>query len=180
MAESIQGFDEYGIILKSGEKIELDVVVMATGFNLLDGMTAVPFYGANGEDIYKLFGDKPTAYYACLNPGAPNVFRIFGPNTGFGHFSVVHTIECQTVYALNLIQAASKAGLGSIEVTPEATEKWTNWIQDGLKSKVWSLRKEGYYSNDDGYNFTIWPFTGMYMAYVFKWRKPRLDDFVRK
>ncbi len=71
--DKIESFTEKGILLQSGEELEADVIITATGFNLLP-MGGIP-YEINGEpvDLSKSF-----TYRGMMFSGMPNLAMMFG------------------------------------------------------------------------------------------------------
>ncbi len=65
--DPISEFSSTGIITKSGESHEFDVVILATGFEMLH--CPYPIYGRNKEKhMYEIWGDEPRAYLGTVHP----------------------------------------------------------------------------------------------------------------
>ena len=73
VTDEIESFSEKGILLKSGEELEADIIATATGFNLsvLGGIQ----FSVNGEAVD--FADTVT-YRGMMFTGVPNMVWIFG------------------------------------------------------------------------------------------------------
>lgn len=73
VTDHIKRFTEAGIELKSGKKLEADIIITATGFNiqLIGGMTL----SLNGQPVDLAAG---MAYRGTLFEGVPNAAMIFG------------------------------------------------------------------------------------------------------
>ncbi|KAJ3411185.1 hypothetical protein HDV05_002613 [Chytridiales sp. JEL 0842] len=167
------------LVTRSGTSHKLDALILATGFQVRDVLDTLKITGVNNADLSTTMGDCPQAYYSCMNPAFPNFFHVLGPNSGFGHYSVVHMIEQQTRWVLNLVALAREKGYKKLQVKKEAFERYNQFIQDGFKDKVWSLDRRSWYNNEKGVNFTLWPFSGSYVVWFFS-RRPRLEmDFER-
>jgi len=65
------------------------------------------------------------------------MFIVTGPNTGIGHTSAIFVIEAQMNYIMQAIHRVRGAHAKSIEVTPEAEERYTNHIHSEMKKTVW-------------------------------------------
>ena len=73
VTDHIDRFTEGGILLKSGETIEADIIVAATGFNL-SVMGDIPF-AVDGKTVK--WGDTVT-YRGMMFTGVPNLAWVFG------------------------------------------------------------------------------------------------------
>ena len=95
ITEKIDIFTKNGIKTVDKKEHKVDVVIYATGFDVL--RTANPFHiiGANGTPMKEVFGDTPMAYLGCTHPNMPNYFFLLGPGTGLGHSTIIYMIECQ-------------------------------------------------------------------------------------
>ena len=73
LTDEIKKFVADGIQLKSGEVVELDAIVCATGFDV-SFCPRFPLVGRNGnlQDIWR--DQAPKAYMSCAVPGLPNYF----------------------------------------------------------------------------------------------------------
>jgi cation diffusion facilitator CzcD-associated flavoprotein CzcO len=63
-----------GIQLASGEVIELDCIVCATGFNV-SWKPRFPIIGMNNIDMRDQWSSRPTAYLSFAVPNFPNYIR---------------------------------------------------------------------------------------------------------
>ena len=69
--ESIKQIVPQGIELESGEIIELDAIVCATGFDV-SWKPRFPVIGRGGIDIREQWDQRPTAYLSLAVPNFPN------------------------------------------------------------------------------------------------------------
>jgi cation diffusion facilitator CzcD-associated flavoprotein CzcO len=82
------------IITKDGTEAEVDVLCLATGFNVNGFLGHLQVYGRNGVSLNKLWDEESAKTYKTVNVhGFPNFFIMLGPGSGLGHNSVVTTIE---------------------------------------------------------------------------------------
>ncbi|KAH7889434.1 hypothetical protein F5I97DRAFT_1994531 [Phlebopus sp. FC_14] len=175
--DTIQEIVEDGIMLSTGEKIPLDVIIFATGFYMVD--KRLSFRGLNGvaqEEYFESEGGA-TAYYGTLFPGFPNYFSIVGPNSGTGHASLIYSIEVQIDYILKLIRPIVDGEVKALHVKPEATTRYNVWIRKRLENTIF-LSCFSYYRGDSragGRNVATFP--GMLTLFWWITRKPRWDDF---
>ncbi|KAI9326992.1 hypothetical protein BDR26DRAFT_876210 [Obelidium mucronatum] len=182
--DPISHITETTIVTEGGISATVDVIVLATGFELLDVFSNFQVTGrsssrdaATETSLRSAFSPIPKAYMGTLVPGLPNFFLSLGPNLGFGHQSVLIPIELQMEYTMKLIQASRKAGLSRIEVRKEAGERWNLFLKAGFERTVWKTDTSSYYFSGKGENFTIWPYSSLYMLWIFG-KQPLLSDFV--
>ena len=140
------------------DQYDLDVIIYATGFDVLSSArAAAKIIGKGGKILGELMGNTPKAYRGTSYPNYPNAFTILGPNTGLGHNSIIFVIELMVDYAIGCIKETIENGHKVIEVKGKATELYNKDIQNRLKDKIWATGCVAWYSNADGYNWTLWP-----------------------
>lgn len=148
---------EDGVLMKSGQKINLDVIILATGF--VADEYAIPIRGLNDQTIqeyYDAYG-APRAYLGTTLPGFPNFYMLSGPNTATGHSSVLYSEELQIDYCLALIAPVLADEAKSFEVTPEATDSYNEKIQARLARSVFVHCNSWYRKGGDGIISSIFP-----------------------
>ena len=83
---SIDRFEAGGLRTADGRLHELDVVVMATGFDVTNLAARIDMVGRHGRRLAEDWADDdPTAYLGMAVPEFPNFFVMYGPNTNVGH-----------------------------------------------------------------------------------------------
>ena len=129
-----------GVRLKDGRLAALDALVLATGFEAACMLWPMHIVGRDGVTIRDRWGDdNPSAYLGMTVPDFPNLFVMYGPNTGLGHGgSVMFLAECQTRYILNCIALTDRSGGHSIEVRREVHDAYIADIDEQMKGFVWS------------------------------------------
>ncbi|NIB42406.1 NAD(P)/FAD-dependent oxidoreductase [Pseudomaricurvus alkylphenolicus] len=124
VTDQIEAFTEKGIMLKSGEALEADVIITATGFNLL-AMGGVGFE-VNGKSVD--LADTYT-YRGILLSGLPNLAMMFG----YLRTSWTMRVDLVCDYLCRLINHMDKKG--AKVVTPTLREQDRNmpknrWISE--------------------------------------------------
>ncbi|PWD42106.1 cyclohexanone monooxygenase [Gordonia paraffinivorans] len=113
-----------GVITEDGTLHELDVLVLATGFEGVDGSyIRIDLRGRNGQAIKDHWADGPQSYLGILTAGFPNMFMVLGPNGPFTN--LIPSIETQVEWISDLIAHSEASGAASVEVRPEVEQKWT-------------------------------------------------------
>lgn len=68
-----------GIKLSTGEVIEVDIFICATGFDI-SFRPRYPFHGLNGINLADQWKDKPNGYLSLAIPNFPNHFSEYFPD----------------------------------------------------------------------------------------------------
>ncbi|CAM4147768.1 Monooxygenase [Bordetella tumbae] len=169
---------------EDGKQHELDVLIIATGFDAVNFLSSVEVYGRGGESIRERWDNEGAeAYLGVTTPGFPNLFVLAGPNTALGHGgSVVASLEIQVRYVLGLLrQAMDQAGDEhfEIEVRQDVHDTFNRRVQDAHRKMIWTHKgMSNWYCNANGKVVAPTPFRND--DYWHMLRDTRLDDFVVK
>ncbi|GAA1860052.1 NAD(P)/FAD-dependent oxidoreductase [Pseudonocardia alni subsp. carboxydivorans] len=118
-----------GVRTADGVVHELDVLVLATGFDAVDGnYRAMDLRGRGGRHIDDHWTDGPSSYLGVSKAGFPNMFMILGPNGPFTNLPP--SIEAQVEWIGELIGHAERSGIGTIEPTAEAERGWSRLCRE--------------------------------------------------
>ncbi len=148
------------VLLADGTERELDTLILGTGFDVTGHAAASSTVGRDGRTLAEAFGPRLAAYKAMTVPGFPNLFFMVGPNSGLGHSSIVFVIESQIRYLLGALGTMERLGARSLEVRPEALERWLEGIERRSAQTVWTAGGcASYYLDPDGRNVALWPGT---------------------
>lgn len=188
---SIERITETGIRTADGVDHDLDVLVLATGYELFsdpeayrrgavvgrDGLDLGEFYAANGLQ----------AYQAVSVAGLPNRWTIIGPYswTGTGwHFM----IETALTHALRAIREAGSRGATAVEVRADAMRRYHAMIKRNGRNidhyfRVQNRGLRTYYVNSHGDTPYIRPSTvlkskhdaGAFPLDDYEWRRVAVD-----
>lgn len=177
--DGIQEITERGIVSMNGTEHELDLIIYSTGYDATDGVISYPVIGRNGVTLKDVWADFPRAYLGTTAPGFPNLFIVTGPNTGIGHTSALFIIEAQMQYIMRAIEHTEKTQSKSIEVTPEAEERYTTKIHQEMAKTVWQTGGcNSWYKSKSGKVIAMFP--GFSFTYR-RWAKHfKPDDHILK
>lgn len=106
-----------GVILKSGRKIEADVIILANGFQTDQFALQMEIKNAQGktlEDYWKKETGVPQAYRTFMSSPFPNMFIIWGPNAVTGHFSAIWGQERAIEMAMKIVRPLFLTGNKSL------------------------------------------------------------------
>lgn len=122
-ADPIVRFTPTGLRLASGREVEVDVVVLATGFDAVSGnQLKIEHEGRGGVTLAEHWADRPRTHLGLMAHGFPNLFMIYGPMGPFTNQPPAH--EAQVDWVARSIAYVREHDLGSIEATREAEQAW--------------------------------------------------------
>ncbi|MEQ9688605.1 MAG: NAD(P)/FAD-dependent oxidoreductase [Bauldia litoralis] len=153
VTEGIDHIEENAIVTKDGERREADIIVVSTGYRINRMTARLNVTGRDGVKLEDVWGeDDPKAYKSITVPGFPNMFVVYGPNTGLAHGgSSIFMNECGGRYIANFIVRMVEDDLQVVEATQEATEEYTARVDAEHESLVWSAEGlNSYYRNKHG------------------------------
>ena len=147
------------IRLADGDTVELDVLVLATGFEAADLQVAHRISGRGGVVLGDQWQGGMQAYATTTVHNFPNFFILKGPNAGLGHNSILYIIEAQIDYVIGALEFAKQNRVVEIEVLAAAEEAYVEGLTARSRGTVWL---EGgchswYVDARNGRLTTVWP-----------------------
>lgn len=177
VTEPIREIREQGVVTADGREREVDCLVFATGFFATENPIAGCIRGRGGLRLDEAWADGEEAYLGTTVAGFPNLFFVVGPNTGLGHSSMVFMIEAQVRYVLALLDARTRAGAASVEVRPDAQERYNRRLHERLGGTIWATGGcSSWYRHRSGRITSLWP--GFTFEFWLRTRRPVLADYV--
>ena len=172
VTDGISEVRERSIVTADGTEHEVDTIVLGTGFLVTDMPIAERIRGADGRSLDDVWDGSLEAYLGTTIANFPNLFWLFGPNTGLGHTSIVVMLEAQIQYVMDALRTIDREGIDRVETRPEVQRAYNEEIQRDLRGTVWNSGGcSSYYLDRNGRNSTLWPgFT-----FTFRRRTRRFD-----
>lgn len=149
--------EENAIVDGAGQKIDVDVIVLATGFDLQKQMVSIDLRGQGGISLKAKWAREATAYNGSMVNGFPNAYFVTGPNTGVGSTSIVFMIEAQIKFIMQCIEKAGKGVLLQPKADVQAAQNVKT--QSDLQETVWAGSCQSWYKDEDGRIHTLYPHT---------------------
>ena len=146
------------VVDADGRAHAADVLVLATGFRVLDSPFWARVVGRDGRRLSAVWDGSPSAHVGTTVAGFPNLFLLLGPNTGLGHSSVLLTMEAQVDHLRGALAAMRRGRLAAVEPRPEAQAAWDREV-DALGARAaWSAGGcQSWYLDRTGRNGAVWP-----------------------
>ncbi|MFD6061258.1 flavin-containing monooxygenase [Rhodococcus wratislaviensis] len=157
----VKGLTRTGAVDANGDEHNLDVIILATGFDASNYLGNYRVRGENGADLHSQWEGEPEAFLGMMVPGFPNFFMMYGPNTNAS--PLVSFYEAQASFAAGLISRAAKKGRTRISVRRSAFLIYNDWVQNALGKTVWATTRN-YFQSGSGKIVSQWPFSGS--AYI--------------
>ena len=157
VTEGIDHVEARGVVTRDGRLHELDVLVLATGFDTHAwGVDSV--VGEDGLSLEEAWAQGTRAYRSVAIPGFPNFFMLVGPNSPIGNISLIDVSEVQADYIMKCIRLLRKGEVRSLAPTAEATRAFHERLLEAMKDTVWVTGCSSWYLDDDGVPI-LWPWT---------------------
>jgi 4-hydroxyacetophenone monooxygenase len=149
------------VVMKDGRRIEVDILVCATGFDVAKMIGSLEVIGRDGRELGEEWGqDDPRAYLGVTVPGYPNFFLTVGPNSAPNHAAGQNLVsETQINYIIECLDLMMHQDAVTIEPTLAAYQAWNDKIDARMGEMIWTHPKaNSYYNNTKGRVFLSFPY----------------------
>lgn len=126
VTEPIDKITGSGVATVDGETRDVDVLILATGFQVLDPDSVLTYdvTGSGGLSLTRFWDEhRLQAYEGVSVPGFPNFFTVFGPY-GYVGSSYFALIEAQTHHIARCLKRAHRRNASRVEVTQDANDRY--------------------------------------------------------
>jgi 4-hydroxyacetophenone monooxygenase len=129
-----------GITTADGSEYPADVLVIATGFDVLRFLTAFDVTGRDGRRLRDVWQDDDArAYLGTAVPGFPNFFILYGPNTQPGHGgSLIFVVEMQMRYVMDVLRQMADRGIVTVECRQDVHDRYNEGVDAAHEQMVWT------------------------------------------
>jgi cation diffusion facilitator CzcD-associated flavoprotein CzcO len=143
-----------GIVDVDGVEREIDVLVMATGFQPANYLARLEVVGRAGRTLQEYWAGEPHAFLGITVPGFPNFFMLYGPGTNGGE--IVTMLESQSEFAVRVVKRMRRERVTAVEVRPIFDRGWNRWLQAKMRGTSWTM-SNNYFKAETGKIVTQWP-----------------------
>lgn len=167
------------VITKDGSEYEADVLIVATGFDVLRFLTSFEARGRSGRSLREVWeDDNAKAYLGLAMPDFPNFFCLYGPNLQPGHGgSLIFVVEMQMRYIMDVLKKMLTQDLGAVECRQDVHDAYNERVDELHANMVWTHPgMETYYRNARGRIVVNSPYRNA--VYYDMTRAANLGDFV--
>lgn len=150
-----------GIVSADGEHHDLDVLILATGFESNRLLSPMRVLGLGGQELSEVWGDAANAYKGTTVPGFPNLFCLYGPNTNIVHGgSIIYQIECQIHYVMQCLTVLAAGEGRALDVRSEVNSAYNESVQSLSAGLAWGHPSvDSWYKNKAGQVVNNSPFS---------------------
>ncbi|KAH2160557.1 hypothetical protein KXW33_004588 [Aspergillus fumigatus] len=125
--DEIEVYDQ-GIKTASGAEYELDMIILALGFDTGTGaMNKIDIRGSQNRSLRESWTRRLETFAGVLVHGYPNMFVVCGPHLPAGNQPV--SLEAFASWIGKTIEHMETNGLASIDVSNEAMDAWTTHVE---------------------------------------------------
>jgi cyclohexanone monooxygenase len=174
VTEPITRIEPEGVRTADGRLHELDVLVLATGFDPHRFLGDCEVVGLGGATLADAWSQGNYAYKTICVPGFPNLFFLGGPNSPIGNFSYLLTAETQYSYVEKLIDLIRDRALDEVNPKPDVTAQYNKSLKRAMAGTVWASGCQSWYFDRFG-NVASWPWT--FARFEEELSQPQLEDF---
>jgi cyclohexanone monooxygenase len=169
----IRQADAHSLVLADGSRIDLDVIILATGFNALTGaILAVDIRGREGQRIQDKWSTTSANYLGVAVSGFPNFFMVNGPGSVSVLYNMIPAIEQHIDFFADTIAYLDRNGLSSIEPRREAESEWCGHVNEVAEQTVYPKASTWYMgSNVPGKPREFLAYAGGGPSYFERFRK---------
>jgi len=146
----------------TAEHIELDALVLATGFDAMTGaLTAIDIRGSGGARLRQQWANGPSTYLGLAVAGFPNLFTITGPGSPSVLSNMRLSIEQHVDWITDCIRYLDEHDIASIEATEAAQDSWVAHVAEVAEPTVVAHANNWYVgSNVPGKPRVFMPYIG--------------------
>jgi cation diffusion facilitator CzcD-associated flavoprotein CzcO len=155
VTEPIDRVTPHALVTAGGTVIDVDAIVLATGFETSSYLAGLEVTGVGGERLHERWGLDPQAFLGAAVSGFPNFFMLYGPNTNQGANSIVYILEAGARLVASAVSRLARTG-GFVDVHPDAERRFNDRIAAELAQTIWT-RCDSYYRSPSGRIVTQWP-----------------------
>lgn len=174
VTEDIESIESTGVRTRDGKLHELDVLVLATGYDVGAFIRPAEVLGRDGVRLNDAWAQGPTAYMAISIPDFPNFAMLNGPTGPVGNFSLIDIAEHQWAYIAQLIELVRTGQCREVSASAEALDQYNKARIEAARQTVFASGCTSWYIGADGVPIT-WPWS--YDRFVEEMAAPKMAAY---
>jgi cyclohexanone monooxygenase len=128
-----------------GKDYELDVLVLATGFDAMTGSVAkIDIHGKGGQTLNQKWAEGPRTYLGLMSAGFPNLFIITGPGSPSVLSNMIVSIEQHVDWITECIGYMRDRGLDVMEAEKVAEDNWVAHVNEAAHGTLYPQANSWY------------------------------------
>lgn len=175
ITEGIDSITPKGVMTVDGKLHELDVLILATGFDASAFILPTKVLGEGGLDLADFWKGAPRAHRGVSVPGFPNFWMLEGPTSPIGNLSLIMISEHQVDYIISMLNEMKKKQLSSMSPKISAYKEYNEKMIERVKDTVWVTGGcDSWYIDDAGHP-NLYPFPPQ--MYLKEMHRPNLNEY---
>ncbi len=168
-----------GVQTKDGRVHALDILVLATGFDMVTGgLTAMDIHSPAGVTLRERWKEGVSAFLGTMTHGFPNMLWVYGPLAPAGLSNGPSSSELQGDEVVALLQHMRARGLTRIEASAAADEAWRQRIDDFAAGTLFGRTQSWYMaSNIPGKAAQMINYPIGMPDYLEQWQRVKAEDY---
>jgi cation diffusion facilitator CzcD-associated flavoprotein CzcO len=146
-----------GLRTADGRVHEADVLIFGTGFTATEFLAPLEVVGRGGASLRATWAGGAQAYFGMTVPRFPNMFVMYGPNTGHGTGSAIDMLEAQAGYVAQALGLLARGDAERLEVREHVHDAFQRELEERMRTTVWASGCGSWYVNDAGRVTATWP-----------------------
>ena len=124
-------------IRTTDREIELDVIILATGFNAVTGaLDRIDVRGIGGRSLKEAWADGPTTYLGLQSAGFPNLFTLVGPHNGATFCNIGVCGGLQVEWVTRMLEHLRARDFDYAEPALDYQERWTEQVYEDYAKTI--------------------------------------------
>ena len=165
-----------GVVDADGVERDVDVLVLATGFQPTNYLAHLEVVGRSGEALQKYWDGEPRAFLGVTVPTFPNFYMLYGPGTNGGEIAL--NLRNQAAHARRAVKRMVRERVTAIEVKRTWADPYHAWLMSKMEGTAWVV-SNNYFTTSTGKVVTQWPFSALDYGALLKTLGP-LSESVRR
>ncbi|WP_088306496.1 flavin-containing monooxygenase [Novosphingobium sp. B 225] len=158
VTEPIDRIEAGGVKTVDGTLHELDVLVIATGYDTQAFFRPLNLIGEDGRRTDEIWQKRPVAFRTMTIPHMPNFFMVEGPFSPIGNVCAFLTAELQVAHIIKLIEVVAEQHV-AIAPREDKTAELLETYRDAARTTIWATGGcVSWYQDDEGVP-TLYPFS---------------------
>lgn len=166
--DPIAAVTKTGVRLASGARHELDVLILATGYDAMTGaLLSIDIKGEDGISLRDAWADGPKTYLGLAVSGFPNLFTVTGPGSPSVLSNMLRSIEHHVEWITDCLVTLRDQGKTRIMAEPAAQDDWVTKVNAAADKTLFTKAASWYMGADiPGKPRVFMPYAGGLPAYV--------------
>ena len=175
----IERIVDKGVLTADGELHDLDVLILATGFDMVTGgLTQIDIRGTHGQTLAEQWRSGVDSYLGSAAHGFPNMLFVYGPLSPAGFANGPSAAELQGERIVEMIEFMHKGGFTRFEATTEADRAWRQHTDEIANLTLFPRAKSWYMgTNVAGKPPQLLNYPGGLPLYLQKWAEVKAGGY---